>query len=974
MNFVLLIAIACAGAVKDLVQIVVLIIIITINTLIGFYQEFRSEKTMAALRSLASPTARLLRNGNLQSLPSNQVVPGDIIFLEEGDQVPADIRLFEAVNLQIDEMLLTGESVPVVKNSELITNADGGDVMLGDRKNLAFSSTVVTRGRGKGIVFATGLKTEVGKIAVLLDSAGKSPKLTKPRDRFLKVVGWGVEGDGKTPLQHTMDRMMLVLLGCAIVLAIVVFGAQRFRVGPETALYAIAVAIAIVPEGLPAVLTVTFAFGVKTMAKQKALVRRIASVEALGMVTNICSDKTGTLTEGRMTVKELRIAGKSYLVQGTGLDPTNGGIESEGIAIIEDQIREDGLLSEFAAAAGLCNNSTLHAPHGDHPDWSAVGDPTEIALQVLAHRLHFPGKNEATCRNLDFVHEHPFDSTLKRMTVLYQTQYNVSATPAVGLTTESEGEILLKVYMKGALERVLECCEGYYDSDCKIVKPVSDEFRACIEKEMEEIASQGLRVLAFAHRVVKVKALPDVENRTKMESGFVFLGLSGMYDPPRASSRPSVQTCREAGILVHMATGDHVHTATAIAKQIGILRNGQENLVCTATQFDNLTETEIDTMPELPLVLARCSPETKVKFIRALHRRGKFVAMTGDGTNDAPAIKLADIGIAMGQNGSDVAKEASDIVLTDDNFESIVKAVSEGRRIYSNIVKLALSFLSTNVAEIVALIIALAVRNHHNEAIFPMSPIQVLWINLMTSTPLAFGLAVERASDDVMKVPPRGVKLEKSNDTVPSTSTMSDQTFELTDVSRSDELTANPVHGAAKSTSIFTQEFMWDNMVFGILLGLISLFAFIISLFTSELGTNVPSEQCNAEGSESLVPECEGVLRARAVIFLTLGLALLVHGWNCRDNRKSLFALPMFPGKTKGNNALVVGLVIAFVFLVLPVYIPGLNTVVFKQRPIGWEWGIVVGGCVVFVLFSEIYKAGKRRYFAKRVEHVDLVV
>ncbi|KAJ3151850.1 hypothetical protein HDU86_005982 [Geranomyces michiganensis] len=741
MNFVLLIAIVFAGVVKDIVQVGVLGGIMLINTCIGFLQEYRSEKTMAALRSLASPTARLVRDGQLQTVPSVQVVPGDILYLEEGDQVPADVRLIEAVNLQADEMLLSGESLPVTKTSGLLNctryadSAGEDDISLGDRKNLAFSSTIVTRGRGRGVVFATGLATEVGKIANLLTgestSSVEDTARAKAKKKFLTTIGWGVKGDGKTPLQHSMDRMMLVLLGFAILLAVVVFGAQRFVFNHETALYAISVAIAIVPEGLPAVLTVTFAIGVRTMAKHKVLVRKIASVEALGMVTNICSDKTGTLTEGRMSVKAMWIGGKSYLIDGTGLNPALGKVTCEGQDLKKEQVDASPSLAEFAAAVALCNNATVHAPNQERSEWHAIGDPTEIALQVLAHRLSFPGKAEAAQRDLKFVHEYPFDSALKRMSIVYSTHLNVHG-EATSRTGGKNGKYLLKWYMKGAFERTLECCEGYYDMNGKVVSPVSSDFYKEIEDNMRRLAAQGLRVLAVAHRQSYSNTLDVPHEREQVEKGFIFLGLCGMYDPPRESSAPSVSICRQAGIVVHMATGDHIETARAIAKQIGILTAGQEDLVVPASRFDNMADEDIDGMEELPLVLARCSPETKVKFIRALHRRGKFVAMTdsetqdlsygftGDGTNDAPAIKMADIGIAMGMNGSDVAKEASAIVLTDDNFASIVKAVSEGRRIFANMVKLALSFLSTNVAEIVALIFALAIRNADGEAIFPM--------------------------------------------------------------------------------------------------------------------------------------------------------------------------------------------------------------------------------------------------------------
>ncbi|KAJ3130115.1 hypothetical protein HK098_006174 [Nowakowskiella sp. JEL0407] len=963
MNFVLIIAIILAGAVKDFVQVIVLGVIIVTNAAIGFWQEYKSERTMAALKNLASPTARVLRDGKLESVSSKIVVPGDIVFLEEGDQVPADLRLFEAVNLSLDEILLTGESVPISKTSGMLINEtttlnspnestidvlnSKPQIPLGDRKNIAFSSTIVTNGRGKGIVVSTGFQTEVGNIANLLQNAEtKTVPVSRSqnfRSQFLRIIGWGVEGDGKTPLQHTMDRMMLVLLGCAIIIAAVVFGAQKFRFDHETAIYAIAVAIAIVPEGLPAVLTVTFAIGVRTMAKQKALVRKIASVEALGMVTNICSDKTGTLTEGKMSVKECWVSGNRVSFSGTGLDPSKGDILFNDV-----KVEQDFFAKELAAACGLCNNSILHHPRNNDHDWEAIGDPTEIALQVMAHRLKFIKDEEITKQRLEFVHEFPFDPTLKRMSVVYsKSAKGDDYLTTNGTTSNGNAQFLLKRYLKGAYESVLSCCDGYYDENGSICRPVTSEFKQVVEENMKRLASQGLRVLAIAHRLSHSQ-ITELPEREKDENRYIFLGLVGMYDPPRASSAESVRICKNAGIVVHMATGDHIDTATVIAKQIGILEPGREDLVTSAAHFESLTIEEIDEMPQLPLVIARCSPETKMKFIDALHRRKKFVAMTGDGTNDAPAIKLADIGIAMGLNGSDVAKEASDIVLTDDNFATIVEAVREGRRIYANIVRLALSFLSTNVAEIVALVLALGIRSVDDYAIFPMSPVQILWINLMTSTPLALGLAGERASPDLMIKLPRGTRKSKS--------------------------------GALKtsSSSIFTAEFNADNMVFGSIAGIVSLGGFMVSLYTSPLGASINGKLCNSESEESaLAEECTGVYRSRSVIFLTLGFILLIHGWNCRHERKSLFALPVFPRK-KGNMTLVYGIILAFVLLLIPVYIPFINTVVFKQKPIDWEWAIIAGGMVTFVLLSEIYKAVKRWYYKEEnvgdVEAIKVLV
>ncbi|KAJ3189178.1 hypothetical protein HDU85_002803 [Gaertneriomyces sp. JEL0708] len=940
MNGVLLVAVILAAAVKDYAQAAVVLGVITVNGTIGFLQEYKSEKTMAALRSLASPTARVLRDGELKTVPSNQVCPGDVVMIEEGDQVPADLRLFEAVNLEIDEMLLTGESLPVRKTVAPITGSlhavtthatetplegvemtslsspvvNDDDVPVGDRTNLAFSSTVVLRGRGKGIVYATGLQTQVGAIADLLNGAGlknrNAETTTANADagsakwherlknspsfkRFKKLTGWGEEGDGRTPLQRSMDRMMLVLLAGAVATTLIIFATFNFDIDATVVLYAMTVAIAIVPEGLPAVITVTLAMGVKAMARQKALVRQLASVEALGMVSNICSDKTGTLTEGRMSVKEAWVAGRIIVVNGSGLDPTAGTIVAEDDGTIStNDVSGTGVLQRFISCLYLCNNATLHPPIEAEETWKAVGDPTEVALRVFAYR--FPAIKELIDKSdATFIAEMPFDASIKRMTTVY----------AIGDRFE--------VFMKGALESVLAASIGYYDSAGHPVDGLSEAFQQQVENEAARLARAGLRVLAMAHRS-SVASTPEKMSgdRTTVERGMYFIGLCGIFDPPRAESAASVKTCHQAGIAVHMATGDHVETAKAISLQIGIIKPGQEHLVCAASTFDRMDDAEIDRMT-LPLVLARCSPQTKVKFIQALHRRNKFVAMTGDGTNDAPAIKLADVGISMGLNGSDVAKEASSIVLTDDNFASIVGAVKEGRRLYANIVKFSLCFFAANVAETLMLLLALAVRGGDGIPIFPMSPMQILWINMVASSPVGLTLAMAPSQPSQMLASPR-------------------------------------------TRSLFTLEFVLDALISGVVIGICGLLCFTLSTIINTDLSSITAEVCNHEG---YTLACEEVYRSRAVAFVSLGLLLVLHGWNCSDVRKSAWSTSLAGRDWKRMCAAVcVGIV-----LVVPVvYIPGVNDKVFKMKGFGWEWGMIAASLLLFIVLMELWKLLKR--------------
>ncbi|KAJ3165512.1 Na+ ATPase [Geranomyces variabilis] len=865
MNVIVVLALGLSCIVKDWVQVVALGFVIAVNTIVGFLQESKSESTMAALKKMSSPSAKVIRNGGkLETISSLLVVPGDIVIFEEGDQIPADLRIFESVNLSVDEMMLTGESVPVEKSTAAISldSCDDGDVSLGDRANLAFNSTTVTRGRGRGIVVATGLRTEVGRIAQLLksqdddDDDDETNAKRSAFQRFARRIP-GVKGRStKTPLQKSLERMMYSLVPCAMIFALFVFWSANWEWSSGTALYAV---IAIIPEGLPAVVTVTMAVGVRKMAKEKAIVRKINALEALGMISNICSDKTGTLTIGKMTAQELWIAGERYLVNGTGVNPTNGGVSLDAAdggrenELTADSINESPILDEFFTCAALCNQSTLEPPEDptsadqSKPEWSAIGDPTEIALQVLAHRVHMQKIDLISRKRLDFVAELAFDSTLKRMTTLY-------AEPS-----RSENTWRLRIHMKGALERVMD---QYAD------------FEALAIREMERLADKGYRVLALAHREETITgSLPviDVQDgRGAVEQNFVFLGLVGIFDPPRESSAPAIRTCFRAGIDVHMATGDHARTAAAIAKQIGIFRPGEEkDGVWSAHAFDKLSDDQIDALPRLPVVISRCAPKTKVRLVAALHRRGKFVAMTGDGTNDAPALKAADVGVAMGLTGSDVAKNASDIVLTDDEFGTIVAAVREGRRMFENITKFSMYFLCGNVAEVIAMVVGLAVRGSDSTAYFPMSALSVLYINMITSTPVAIFMVNEKASRTVMSKPPRGHPENQYAE-------------EIVADSSAGVLTRAPAASASSvssSTSMFTTRFLLDALFYGTVAGSLSLGAFVISMAFTDRGLNgYDASRCNDHSSTFVEAECSEIYEARGIAFMVLNATLLVHG------------------------------------------------------------------------------------------------
>lgn len=672
LTLVLVIAMALSYGTNDWIEGGVISAVILLNIIVGFFQDYRAEQTIQSLRAMAAPTCRVIRDGARSiSIKAEDLVPGDIVQLATGDIVPADLRLYTTVNLATDEALLTGESKPCTKtaNKQLV----GVDIPLGDRVNMAYSSTTITRGRGQGIVVATGMNTEIGQIALLLRDKKGHEDTPSFLSRILKRVHHGFKaalGLIGTPLQVKLSYFALLLFTLAILLAVIVFSTKKWEIDDETLIYGICVAVAVIPESLIAVLTITMAIGSKAMAAGNVVVRKQAALEAVGGVTNICSDKTGTLTQGKM------LARKAYLPSGGHLkvvnevspfDPTCGTVLVDDVHLSESTVDSSIEIRHFFLCLALCNMSNIIAPHAQSALWEATGEPTEIALHVLAKRVGY-GRDQCLSKHtLRLLTEHSFDSSIKRMSVVY------------GWVEEKHAATS---YTKGATEALLPLLN------------ISDQQEKDLLQQVDAMACEGLRVLCLGYRHFENEELNSITQRSYVEApgSLTFAGLVGLYDPPRLESASAIRQCQEAGIIVHMLTGDHLKTATTIAKEIGILGlnvpgSDAETAVMTATDFDKLTDEALDVMDPLPFVLARCSPTTKLRMLDALHRRGRYCAMTGDGVNDSPALKGADVGIAMGLNGSDVSKEAADMVLTDDNFASIVSAIREGRRLFDNIQK-----------------------------------------------------------------------------------------------------------------------------------------------------------------------------------------------------------------------------------------------------------------------------------------------
>lgn len=684
MIIVLLVAAAISGIIgylhgEGFTDAIIILAIVIINAIIGVIQEAKAEQSLEALEKMASPHCKVLRNGQIEVIESGQLVPGDIVELETGDVIPADLRLVEAINLKIQDAALTGESVPEEKFTEVISQKE---VPLGDRDNLGFSSSIVTYGRGKGIVIATGMQTEVGKIASLIQSVP----------------------DTKTPMQEKLDKLGKFLGIAALIICALIFivGVIHGREILDMFMIAVSLAAAAIPEGLPAVSTIVLAVGVQRLVKKNAIVRTLPSVETLGSTTVICSDKTGTLTQNKMTVTELFVNNKTAVVKDLKMS-----LPEEMQALFQIAIMaNDAKLSKIDDV------------------WKTTGDPTETALIDLG--LKFDMEKNIMEDELPRIAEIPFDSERKMMTTVHQGQDNA-----------------LFIFTKGGLDELLTCCNKIW-LDGQIM-PLSEKEKNEIREANTIMAKKALRVLATAFK--EVTELPKNIDPETLEKDLVFVGMLGMIDPPREEVKEAVKKCRQAGIKPVMITGDHKITAVAIAESLGIKAPQDEAL--TGVDVERMSDENLKKRVESVAVYARVAPEHKVRIVKAFQNRGEIVAMTGDGVNDAPALKLADIGVAMGITGTDVSKGAADIVLTDDNFATIVTAVEEGRRIYDNILKAVQFMLSTNIGEICVLFVAV-LANWAS----PLLPIHILWINLVTDSLPALALSVDPADKDIMERKP----------------------------------------------------------------------------------------------------------------------------------------------------------------------------------------------------------------------------
>ncbi|TAJ10538.1 MAG: cation-translocating P-type ATPase [Nitrospirae bacterium] len=711
--WVLIGAAILSGLLQEWVDAAAILAIVFLNAILGFAQEYKAERSLAALKRLSVATARVIRGGTLRSIHARELVPGDLIQVEAGDHVPSDTRLVYATGLRAQEAALTGESTPVDKSAEALPDATAA---LADRRNLLFLGTDIIAGKGLALVVSTGLRTELGRIASMIQKAG---------------------GEG-TPLQRRLEQLGHQLLYLSLSIVTVVFLLGLLRGEPLIGMFltAVSLAVAAIPEGLPAIVTMTLALGVTRMVKRHVLIRRLPAVETLGSTTVICTDKTGTLTKNEMTVTRLYAGGRIFEVTGEGYAPIG---EVVGMVKAEVEVKEtqeasvlpqprpqpepgsSNALRELLTAAVLCNGATLRE---ERSVWQIVGDPTEGALLVAAAKGRlFKDQLEA---DHSFLGEAPFDPERKMMTVVRKTAQGVAA------------------YVKGAPDLLLQRCTRRMTADGR-VEPLSASDKQQIMAMNSAFAQDALRVLGLAERPLEQK--PDAYRASDIEQDLIFLGLVAMKDPLRPEALVAVNACREAGIRTVMITGDHRDTAAAIAGELGLLDGGD---TISGADLDRLSDEELGRQVERFSVYARVSAEHKLRIVRAWKARGAIVAMTGDGVNDAPAVKEADIGIAMGLTGTDVTKEASAMVVTDDNFASIAAAVEEGRGIYDNIQKSVHYLLSCNIGEVLVMLLATLIGLP-----LPLLPVQILWINLVTDGLPALALAVDPADPDLMRRPPR---------------------------------------------------------------------------------------------------------------------------------------------------------------------------------------------------------------------------
>jgi Ca2+-transporting ATPase len=691
------------GLPEEITDAIVIFAIVVACVVLGVIEGYRSEKALAALKKMAALTATVVRDGEDMEIPAREIVPGDMVVLTTGDRIPADLRLIEAFNLRTEEASLTGESTPVEKTTPPI---QGTEVAIGDRRNMTYSGTAVAYGRGKGVAVATGMQTEFGKIAAMLQEVEEEET---PLEKNLNKVGkW---------LGYACLGVVAIVVALVLIRTLISTGAITGGVILQMFIWGVSLAVAAVPEALPAVVVISLSIGVQKMIKRHALVRRLAAVETLGCTTVICSDKTGTLTQDQMTVRQIYAGGRLINVSGVGYEP-KGEFHLDGKGI---DVSRDTPIQTLVRINTLCNDTRLVAVDGV---WDIKGDPTEGALVVVGAKAGLLQEEANT--KFPRIDEIPFSSERKRMTTFHNTP---------------EGKV---AYSKGAPEIILDSC-SHILTDSK-EKPLTEKDKAQVLSTATQMAGDALRVLGMAY-----KRLPEIPARKEdSETGMVFVGLVGMIDPPREEVTGAIKLCEKAGIKSVMITGDHKLTATAVAKELGILKKG---VALTGAELDKLSDEEFEREVEDIEVYARVSPSHKLRVIEALHKKGEIVAMTGDGVNDAPALKKADIGVAMGITGTDVSKEAAAMVLTDDNFASIVAAVEEGRGIFQNIEKYLTYLLSCNVGEVLIMFIAGLMGMP-----VPLVAIHLLWVNLTTDGLPALALGVDPHDPDIMDQPPRNPK------------------------------------------------------------------------------------------------------------------------------------------------------------------------------------------------------------------------
>jgi len=825
MIYILIAAAVASASLGEVSDAIIIGIVITLNAVIGIIQERKAEEAIKELKKLSSPKSLVKRNGKVVEVPSNKIVPGDIVVLEAGRMVPADLRLIDEASLKIEESSLTGESVPVEKDSEIDLSGKE-DVALGDQRNMAFMSTVVTYGRGEGVVVGTAMDTEMGKIADLL----------------------GKTVDEKTPLQKRLADIGKVLGIIALIISAVIFGLGVIQGRDifDMLFTAISLAVAAIPEGLPAIVTIVLAMGVQKMIKRNAIIRKLPAVETLGSVNIVCSDKTGTLTQNKMTVTKIY---------------TNEEIKS--VENIDTQNESENMLLK---AMVLCNDAT-------YTEKNQTGDPTEVALLVMGENNGL--KKEEAEKQFKRLNEVPFESDRKMMTTI----------------NEINGEYF--VFTKGAIDNLLKASTKINVNGEE--KELTEDIKRDILNAAEKMSSQALRVLGAAYKKTDNKK----GTREDFENDLVYTGLVGMIDPPREEVKASINKCHNAGIKTIMITGDHKKTAFAIAKELGIAEREEQSI--SGVEIDKLSEKELSNRIKDLRVFARVSPEHKVKIVNAFRDNGNVVSMTGDGVNDAPSLKAADIGVSMGITGTDVAKSASDMILTDDNFSTIEHAIEEGRNIYKNIKKTILFLLSCNFGEIIAIFLAVLFKWPT-----PLIPIHILWVNLITDSFPALALGVDPGDPDVMKEKPRDPK-----------------------------------------ESIF-QGYKLSLFINGLIIGGLTLFAFVYGVRNfmgiTDFNQIIPSD----------IPG-NALIHAQTMAFIVLSFSQLVHSLNLRSFEKSIFKKGLFT-----NKYLIGAILLGIVLQAIIVSVPFLEEIFNVSSLNITDWSIVLGLSIVPLIINEIVKIFKR--------------